>query len=107
MVQALLLWRRLDRGLQPIDLLNRQGRESALQRRDGSKGFMADDGDDMSRATQTGTDTLFQLNGRMLEKKRCNDDNVGAKSIGSRHTLSDTARHITFRHSSTPYLTAS
>ncbi|KAK2475193.1 hypothetical protein H9L39_12786 [Fusarium oxysporum f. sp. albedinis] len=33
--------------------------ESALQRRDGSKGFMADD---VSRATQTGTGTLFQLN---------------------------------------------
>jgi hypothetical protein len=81
------LWRKLDRDLQPIDLINRQGRESALQERNGSKGFMADDGDDVSRAAQTGTGTLFLLNGRLLEKKPCNDDNVGAKSIGSRHTF--------------------
>lgn len=62
---------------------------------------MADDGDDVSRATQTGTGTLFQLNGRLLEKKRCNDDDLGAKLMGSRHTFQDTARHVTFRHSST------
>lgn len=89
------MWRRLDRDLQPIDLINRQGRESALQERDGSKGFIADDGDDVSRAAQTGTGTLFQLDGRLLEKKRCNDDKVGAKSMGSRHTF--TTRHGTSR----------
>jgi hypothetical protein len=54
------------------------------------------DGDDVSRATETGT--LFKLNWQSV-RERYNDDNVGAKPRYSMHTLfrHGTARSGTIR----------